>query len=148
VKLWGDWEHSDRAVFINQLNQPHAGLDAAIQQRDEKWVKIGIDPRGPIDGYKVPKGDWAPDNSDLSTLTVDQFRALLEAEIDAIQAGIEAHEERIAIQNEQYFDGSTTTQRMLKALEEPDTQWGRHATATAWLRDNAPNTGIFRKVPA
>ena len=145
---WDTWSHAERAVFINELNRPHDGLDAGIVHRAKKWAARGIDNRGPTPNYRPLRCDWMPDNSDLCNLTVEQFHALLEAEIDALYASIEAFEERGAIRHEQYADGLTPTERAIRALQEADTVLGEHAVAKAFLRSQAPHAGIFTRESA
>lgn len=85
-------------------------------------------------------------------------RAREVAELDSLSAmgGLppvadlsDEREERAAIAEEgrSYLpELATITRYAIEALQQPDTAWGRHAVAKAWLRDYAPDTRIFRVV--
>lgn len=70
--------------------------------------------------------------------------AMIDESLAWSEAESQAFDERLAIQA--IADGLTTTERALNALQVPDTRWGAHASAKAWLRDHEPTAGIFQKV--
>lgn len=60
-----------------------------------------------------------------------------------IDAEIDGDLEREAIQHD--TSDELTTRYAIEALREPDTTWGKHAVAKAWLKHYARNTGMFSK---
>jgi hypothetical protein len=82
----------------------------------------------------------------VSAMSSEELDALIKQTIDEIRTSMEDADERDAIQYETSDDA--TTIRALHALEEPDTSWGKHAVAISWLRNYAPNAGLFRKILA
>src|SRR5262249_19949320 len=68
-------------------------------------------------------------------VTAKELDALVEQTIDEVQADCGRFDERVAIRDESLFDSKTTTEHAIEALRQPDTAWGRHAVALAWLRD-------------
>jgi len=84
-------------------------------------------------------------------VTTAELDALLEQTIDEVQADIDAYDERAAIQQaslEARMRGKTTTDYAIEALQQPDTSWGKHDVARAWLRRYEPHTRVFVKVAA
>lgn len=82
-------------------------------------------------------------------MTVAELDVLLQQTIDEVQADIEAYDERAAIQqasHEARMRGKTTTDYAIEALQQPDTSWGKHAVARAWIRNYSPHTRVFVKV--
>ncbi len=68
-------------------------------------------------------------------MTAPQLLQLVESDIDAAQARIDAYDERQALQ---FIDnGSNTTERAQEALTRPERFKGEHAVATAWLSEHA-----------
>ncbi|HEY2384835.1 MAG TPA: hypothetical protein VGK48_26975 [Terriglobia bacterium] len=132
---WNQWDHAARYTFLNQLKRPHVNLDTAIAENHAKLVKRGIDPGGPI-----------PDSDTL--MAVDQLETLVDAQVEELKAGIQAYDERLAIQAEAVDEGKTTAERAADALERPERFPGEHETARAWLRLYEPPRRIFRKVCA
>jgi hypothetical protein len=128
---WTEWSPSERAVFVNQLNRPHA-VDAVIKERDKKWAARGIDLAGPI------VLDYWP--------TVAELLLDVLSEIEQAKARIEAYDERAAIQAELIDDGLSASERAIAALKRPARFAGEHDCARAWLRQHAPNACIYRKV--
>jgi len=76
-------------------------------------------------------------------MSVDELRALIEEELEAAQARIEAYEERRAIEREGLEDGTTTDQRAIGALRRPERFHGEHAVANGWLF-NSETARIFK----
>ena len=79
-------------------------------------------------------------------MTAAELGALIDDDIDEIQANIDAYDERAAIAREHIDQSSATTaQRAIAVLQRPERYRGEHAVARAWLQNYAPNTGIFRR---
>lgn len=85
-----------------------------------------------------------------SNIVSPAFLELEAAILEQDEAEKFVREERCAIQNEQIDDSpAAITKYAIQALQEPDTRWGKHSVARAWLREHAERViGIFRKVPA
>ena len=82
-------------------------------------------------------------------MTTTELDALLQQTIDEIQAEIDAYDERGAIQEsslDAQMRGKTTTDYAIEALQQPDTPWGKHEAARAWLRRYEPHTRVFVRV--
>jgi hypothetical protein len=77
-------------------------------------------------------------------LSVEEFRARLLAEIDVLNAEIEAFDEHYAISHPPLTDAEIT-ERALDALQRLERFNGEHNVARGWLRECAPNAGIFTK---
>ena len=84
-------------------------------------------------------------------MTSAELDTVLQQTIDDIKADIYVFDERAAIQQESreaQERGKTTTNYAIAALQQPDTNWGKHDVARAWLRRYEPHTRVFVKVAA
>lgn len=134
MKSYSDWTFDERYTFLHQLRQPHQGLDRAIADMEKKQRERG----------NVSTAAAFVDGP--AAVTVEQFSALVEEEIQQLLDEIEAHEEALAERHSIQLDGKSTTECATDALRRPERFAGQHAVARAWLREHAPQVRIFTKV--
>src|SRR5436309_3730108 len=80
-------------------------------------------------------------------LTVAEFDDVCQRVMEALQARMDAFDERVAMRLEGLDDSKTTTQRAIEALQRPERFNGEHDVARAWSRNYDPCAGcIFEKV--
>jgi hypothetical protein len=82
-------------------------------------------------------------------MTTAELNRSIHQTIDECRDRITSYDERAAIQEESrpaHLRDMTTSQIAEHWLQQPDTSWGRHATARAWLRTHEPHARVFVRV--
>ena len=134
AKPWKELSHVDRITFISTLNQPHAGLDAAIARRDNKEV---ISDEFIEEYFDLISAGIVPLDGAMSC---EDLAIEIDKDIESISEDILTFDERAAIQT--IDDGLTTTRRAINALQRKERFAGEYDVAKAWLA--ATGIGIFR----
>ena len=81
-------------------------------------------------------------------MSVEELLQVIDQEIEAANARILEAEERYAMEQESRdakLGNKTPGELAIHWLQQPDTEWGRHAVCKAWLKNYEPNVGVFER---